>query len=270
MMERFQSILIKNLEITVQDNRILRIAMNRHMPKVDSIKNHHHPFDQWLLYIRGSGVQRIGERSIPVRRGSLIFLPRKQPHGFQKVTNQNPLCLAIDLQLSTDTHWPEQLTLGSKALQTIEHSATRLAKSRPKTALFTTAAEVLSILQQFETGLANPHSINNEGPLAAEIRNWFSHHGIGQKVLPSDIATAFDMTVDRLNRKLKQQGGSTLGDLMMSIRFAMADELLCTTDLPIGEVAHQVGLSDQNYFTRWFRKQCGQTPSEWRIHQARH
>ena len=32
----------------------------------------------------------------------------------------------------------------------------------------------------------------------------------------------------------------------------------------IGDIATLVGMDDQNYFTRWFRKQTGQTPSRWR------
>ena len=43
-----------------------------------------------------------------------------------------------------------------------------------------------------------------------------------------------------------------------------ATRLLRGSDRSIGDIATLVGMDDQNYFTRWFRKQTGQTPSRWR------
>lgn len=266
-MERFQPILIKNLNIAVQGNLIQRIAMNRHMPKVDQIKDHDHSFDQWLLYLRGSGLQRIGKRAFPIRRGSLVFLPREQLHGFKKLNNQSPLCLAIDLELNTGAGEPSPTIceMNTESVSGIERGLLRLAKLKRRTSVFSIAAEVMMILQEFEqVSVAKPE----RGKTISEVRNWLNDKGFEEgNVMPADIAMGLGMSVDQLNRKIKYEGGATVGDLLSSMRFSKAEELLRRTELSIGEVAQQVGMLDQNYFTRWFRKQCGQTPSDWRRNQ---
>ena len=40
--------------------------------------------------------------------------------------------------------------------------------------------------------------------------------------------------------------------------------LLITTDLPVSEISAAVGILDNSYFSRIFRKQTGMTPREYR------
>ena len=49
-----------------------------------------------------------------------------------------------------------------------------------------------------------------------------------------------------------------------SVRIREASRLLETTDLPIKDIAFQLGYSDEHYFSASFKKQMGITPSEFR------
>ena len=44
----------------------------------------------------------------------------------------------------------------------------------------------------------------------------------------------------------------------------MAKQLLKDPSVPIVEVASRVGLDDQSYFSRFFKKKTGLTPSQYR------
>ena len=48
------------------------------------------------------------------------------------------------------------------------------------------------------------------------------------------------------------------------LRIKKAKLILGSTNQSIGETAYQCGFDDQNYFSRFFRKVTGMTPSEYR------
>jgi YesN/AraC family two-component response regulator len=49
-------------------------------------------------------------------------------------------------------------------------------------------------------------------------------------------------------------------------RVNWAKSLLKESDLSVGEVSTAIGVDDPSYFTRFFRKSTGMTPSEFRRH----
>jgi AraC family transcriptional activator of pobA len=67
---------------------------------------------------------------------------------------------------------------------------------------------------------------------------------------------------DHLNSLIKRESGITLGQYRSQRRLALAKRLL-TEQVRVSAVAAAVGLPDQSYFARWFRKQTGQQPSTW-------
>ena len=70
---------------------------------------------------------------------------------------------------------------------------------------------------------------------------------------------------DHLNRLVKKETGLTLGQFRAQRRLSRAKELLAR-GVKVGDVAGEVGLPDQSYFARWFRRQTGQSPSRWLHH----
>ncbi|HVU23778.1 MAG TPA: helix-turn-helix transcriptional regulator [Opitutus sp.] len=70
---------------------------------------------------------------------------------------------------------------------------------------------------------------------------------------------------DHLNRLVKRETGLTLGQFRARRRLSRAKELLAQ-GIKIGDVAGEVGLPDQSYFARWFRRQTGCSPTDWLQH----
>jgi AraC family L-rhamnose operon transcriptional activator RhaR len=67
---------------------------------------------------------------------------------------------------------------------------------------------------------------------------------------------------DHLNRLIKRETGLTLGQFRTQRRLKRAKELLAS-GVKVGDVAGEIGLPDQSYFARWFRRQTGRSPSNW-------
>jgi AraC family transcriptional regulator, transcriptional activator of pobA len=72
------------------------------------------------------------------------------------------------------------------------------------------------------------------------------------------------MTVDRLNDHVRRATGVTAGHLIRQRVLTEAKRQLVFTNLPIHEIAYELAFSDPSHFARFFRKQTGTTPHEFR------
>jgi len=79
------------------------------------------------------------------------------------------------------------------------------------------------------------------------LQNLYQHLGISKTVCYQKIKGITDMSPKEFVR---------------TIKFKEAAKLLRTTSLNVSEVADEIGYSDVNYFSRQFKKQFNQTPSQ--------
>lgn len=67
-----------------------------------------------------------------------------------------------------------------------------------------------------------------------------------------------------LSAQFKKETGKTLTEYINQKRISSSLVLLTATDLPVQRIAEQVGIYDENYFSRLFRKIQGSTPMQYR------
>jgi AraC family transcriptional activator of pobA len=72
------------------------------------------------------------------------------------------------------------------------------------------------------------------------------------------------MTLDRLNDHVKRVTGVTAGHLIRQRVLTEAKRQLVFTSQPIHEISYDLGFADPSHFARFFRKQTGMTPQEFR------
>jgi len=77
-------------------------------------------------------------------------------------------------------------------------------------------------------------------------------------------AERVSMTADRLNDHVKRATGVTAGHLVRQRVLTEAKRQLVFTNQPIHEIAYDLAFSDPSHFARFFRKQTGTTPHEFR------
>jgi AraC family transcriptional regulator len=85
----------------------------------------------------------------------------------------------------------------------------------------------------------------------------------------STLACLAGMGQFHFGRAFKAAFGTPPYRYVMERRVERAAELLAGTDLPIGMITHQVGLSSQSHLTTLFRKLKGITPHAYRLEQRR-
>ena len=77
-------------------------------------------------------------------------------------------------------------------------------------------------------------------------------------------AEKLDLTVDRLNEHVKRSTGVTPGHLIRQRVLTEAKRQLVFTTQPIHDISAELGFADPSHFARFFRKQTGTAPHEFR------
>lgn len=115
-------------------------------------------------------------------------------------------------------------------------------------------------------GLAEGRLSLSPGP-ALQVQKaqvWLAR-GYGEPLTRSDMALALGINGDYLGRLFHGLLGLSPWEYLGRLRVRAAQDLLEAGSLSLAEIAGQVGLPDQAYFSRVFRKFAGKGPREWKL-----
>ena len=104
-------------------------------------------------------------------------------------------------------------------------------------------------------------------PLLAEVFTVIDRR-LGEPLSLRDVAHELGMTPGHLTTVVRRRTGRTVQEWIIERRMAEARSLLSDTELPVGEIARRVGMSDPGYFSRLFRRTHGTSPRQWRGRSA--
>lgn len=152
------------------------------------------------------------------------------------------------------TSWPdgnqldlEELLLARKELITL------------KTERFEAACKFLSVLANF---LVSAKLVRSILPDRVEvIRKLIAERGT---VSLEELGEQLELNPAYVSAFYKQATGETITQYSLRLRLDEAQKLLVKSDLTIGEIALDLGFSDQNYFSRCFKKHFGLSPGKYR------
>lgn len=268
--KNYRPLLIQDLNLQIAGIKVMRLRINRHLPEA-RWNEHSHDHDQLLIYLMGRGQQRLGDALYTARPGTVIHVPPGQSHAFAQQASRPPLCLVLDLEMSTGrgvAHTCDQLT-ADQLTETKSRLSTlfRDPQIERREMSFRVAAVVLDILDMALKAIGwlvpvNRFSSARHYSLAKRVERLLETKDASDVPL-EEIARQSGYQQDHLNRLLRAECGLTLGQMRARIRLKKAVALI-EEKRPIQEVGEKVGILDPNYFARWFRQQTGMTPSEWR------
>lgn len=258
----FRDLLWTRLDARAGSTVVLRLELHRHLPETAKLGAHSHPHWQALLYLSGHGVQQIGRNIHPISAGSLVILPPGSKHSFRREASQPPLCLMLDFRAP----WQKRLAVRSLAAfemaraRSVLADMARLNDDKRMPDQIGRAALALRLLAQIaEASGWYPRSVRHSAMTVL--------HQV-QKLLekdakPKTVASALGYHPDYLGRLVRAETGLGLGALAAQVRLQRAQKFLRERAL-VRDAAAEAGFPDQNYFARWFKKQTGRTPLEWR------
>lgn len=96
-----------------------------------------------------------------------------------------------------------------------------------------------------------------------EAKSFINTH-LSEPISLTDVASAVNLSPNYLHTVFKRSVGMTPRDYLTEKRLSLAAELLCTTSLPISEIAERCGFCNQQYLSGMFSKRFSLTPSAYR------
>ncbi|MFB5660449.1 AraC family transcriptional regulator [Alteribacillus sp. HJP-4] len=116
-------------------------------------------------------------------------------------------------------------------------------------------------ISSFQYKSEKNHSDSN----LSTILEWIRLHALEPKITTSTIAETFSYNRDYLSRMFKKEVGMNVKEYVHLLKLSKAKDLLVQTNSSIGNISRMVGISDERYFMRLFKKYEGMTPTEYRI-----
>ena len=271
-MKGYRPLLIENLGISLPGMEVLRLQLNQHLERTGP-GNHSHGYGQLLVYLRGEGAQILDGQRYDARSGTVFYAAPGKHHGFERHQSRRPLCLVLDVKLKRVRAGRKLNVIGTLPATSLNHIRSRVTQLVAMRDIgeadrqFSVGGIILDILDS----LLRSVGMLNARPALPSGRNSLTRSA--EKLIISCLddpsanlaflAKKLGYQRDYLNRVLKSQCGLTLGQLRARIRLGEAQRLL-GKGKSVGDVASAVGVDDQNYFARWFRRQTGSSPSAWR------
>lgn len=106
-------------------------------------------------------------------------------------------------------------------------------------------------------------TVLNERDVEREIKRYVREHMV-DNITVTNIAEELHFNAQYLMRAFKSKTGMSIVEYITKARMDRAKNILDETNLPIKEISYLVGYSDYAYFTRVFRKEFGESPSQFR------
>jgi AraC family transcriptional activator of pobA len=248
------------------------------------IKQHKHEFLYQILHIRaGTGDALIGKELYRLTAGSLVFMPEKVSHGFRfspdvdgqvlTVTSKRlPLHIVSNAQAAAfvsearivrldpdheDTSFI-QATLGK--IQQEIGSSFGARNGLVEAYLGVVLALIIGMVLDAET---RDNAADRDAQRITRLNDLINGHF--REHLPVEFyARELGISVTHLNRITKAQTSKTMNDLLSEKIVSQAKRDLAFTIMTAQEVAFALGFADPAYFTRFFARESGETPRQFR------
>ena len=101
-----------------------------------------------------------------------------------------------------------------------------------------------------------------------QVKRYIAEHISGDTSLYA-LAQQVHFSQEYLLRTFKKKEGITILQYINDLKLGMAKQLLSGSELPVKEIAEQLGFASQGYFGRFFRSKTGLSPNAWRDGEKR-
>lgn len=182
---------------------------------------------------------------------------RLQPRGEDSLRNAKNLMIVWN-------------TLFRKAVQEadvhpahIDHISATFAKRIETCTNMYSLEEVGNDMRRKYCLLVRNHSLRGYSSMVRDTLNYIDFN-LTEPLALKLLAEKVNANASYLSTQFKKEVGKTLTDYINEKRIHSSLVLLATTDLPIQVVAERVGIYDENYFSRLFKKYQNRTAKQYR------
>ena len=111
--------------------------------------------------------------------------------------------------------------------------------------------------------LVQNHSLAGHSKMVRDVMNYIDFN-LNEDLSLNVIAEKYAVNASYLSKQFKKENEMNLTEYVNRKRLGASLKYLAATDLPIQNIAELVGIYDENYFSRLFKKYQQMTPSKYR------
>lgn len=236
---------------------------------------HRHDVDEIVYVTAGRGVHVVDDLALPIRPPQVFVVTRGQVHDWRIDEPLQGTLVQFHHDFTAGLGGPsiELERLTAVELTPFPRMKARIDRLITDLELETHRSDVLremAIRTLLATLFINLHRLGPDAAAAA------SPHGIAARFLShvhdnrsaaltvADCARALGVSVGHLTDLVSERTGRSPGQIIRGEVLAEAQRLLARTDLTCAQIAAEVGFDDPAYFSRFFRREGGLSPTAYR------
>ena len=228
------------------------------------------PCFAFLFLLEGEMLADVDGEPCLCRGGQLLLIPANTPFSVLHYTDLVGYSGGFFLSSLRDMSYPF-LTSGKPIMRTYWFdSAAFIAQIMDRMIAAFARGDVGYLSRAFDLLL---YSIPSPGQATAHpVVNHFFELLFDRSQVQDSVsgyAERLNISPSYLNKLVRTQTRHSAMDWVEISRVNWAKSLLKDSDLSVGEVSVAIGVDDPSYFTRFFRKSTGMTPSEFRHKMGR-
>ncbi|RCH54132.1 AraC family transcriptional regulator [Mucilaginibacter hurinus] len=246
---------------------------------------HKHNFYHLVYFSKGSGTHHIDFKSFTVKPGQIYFMVPGQVHSwfFEGETDgyiinfSETLFNSFLLKQGYLDNLPffsgdiddAVVNLSGKNKSAVSHLFEEIINETQQPDRYSFDAvrilmmRIFTVIARTHINTANTPQVSYNHTLLTNFRRLIEQNFVQSK-LPKDYAALLYITPNHLNAICNDILGTPAGELIRQRVILEAKRMLVNPKTTIGEIAGYLGFDDNSYFTRFFKKQAGVTPEEFR------
>jgi AraC family transcriptional activator of pobA len=251
-----------------------------------TIGAHRHDALGHVLLIKGGGGRFLLDGAVrQFGSGSAIFVPSKLVHAFYFLSDTDGLVLTLSdslLELATDALVEADLShdlagallvdlaqdpsLFDQVAASLARISAELAQPQlgQLSAIRTHVALVLLTMVRGGRFHGEQSDYSSQDLRLVEKLRRLIGQSLGEMSAVTGLAAELGVTPARLNAACRRVAGCSTLHLLHAAQLAEAKRALLYTEQPISEIAYSLGFEDPAYFSRFFSRRTGRTPSAFR------
>lgn len=244
---------------------------------------HKHNFYLTVLFTHGSGMHEVDFVRYEVNPGSIFFLNPGQMHHWE-LSDDIQGYIFFHMQSFYDLHYtinrlnsfPFFYSIQNEPVLYLENSETAYFESlfrqvftENQSDILLNKQKIISLidliyiestriyLQKSDTEIVKQHAYSQK---FQKLEQLVEAHFKTEKS-PSQYADWLNVSSKHLNRITQNMVGKTTTDIILERVFLEAKREIISQKRSFNQIADDLGYEDYAYFSRLFRKKCGETPS---------